>query len=257
MQRKWIADTPILGRGGIGARRMVCAFLCSIAAVALFWFVAGGDTVFAQETAAPTKSALTYVTDGGVIGFIILICSVVGFSLAITFAFQIKRDALIPPDVLEQVEGLLDDGEHDEAFHVCEANPSFLSAILASGLERVDDGYEEMQRAMEEAGELETTKLHQKVGYLALIAAVSPMLGLFGTVYGMILTFNTIAGAEVQPKPNELASGISTALVTTFLGLLVAIPMTVLYTVFKNRVVHVVLEVGGIAEEIVGRFKSS
>ena len=81
------------------------------------------------------------------------------------------------------------------------------------------------------------------------------MLGLFGTVYGMIVTFNDIAGATVAPQPRELAGGISIALVTTFLGLLVAIPMTVLFVFFKNRVVNVVLEVGGITEELLSRFK--
>ena len=71
----------------------------------------------------------------------------------------------------------------------------------------------------------------------------------------MIVTFNKIAGAEVQPKPADLAGGISIALVTTFLGLLVAIPMTVLYVFFRNRVVNVVLELGGISEDLIGRFK--
>ncbi len=206
---------------------------------------------------SPPKTLFSYIQDGGFIGLIILMCSIVGFSLAITFAFQIRRDTLIPPEVLEQVEGLFEDEEYEEAFHVCEASPSFMSAILMSALAKVDDGYEKMQRSMAETGEIETTKLHQKIGYLSVIASVAPMLGLFGTVYGMIQTFNTIASSEVQPKPADLAGGISIALVTTFLGLLVAIPMTVLFVVFKNRVVNVVLEVGGIAEELMERFKES
>jgi biopolymer transport protein ExbB len=94
------------------------------------------------------------------------------------------------------------------------------------------------------------------VGYLSLIAAVSPMLGLFGTVQGMIITFNVIANSEVQPKPAQLAGGISTALVTTFEGLVVAIPMTALYAVFRNRVVNVIMEIGGITEELTSRFKT-
>jgi biopolymer transport protein ExbB len=81
------------------------------------------------------------------------------------------------------------------------------------------------------------------------------MLGLFGTVWGMILTFNVIAASAVQPKPAELASGISTALVTTFEGLLVAIPMTVVFVIFRNRVVNVIAEISGITEELTARFK--
>lgn len=245
------------GRGP--SQRFLRAFSWAFLALAACWiFLDPAGVALAQEGGEVAKKTLfSYIQDGGFIGLIILLCSIVGVSLAITFAFQIRRDTLIPPEVLEQVEGLFEDEEYEEAFHVCEANPSFMSAILMSALAKIDEGYEKMQRSMSETGEIETTKLHQKIGYLSVIASVAPMLGLFGTVYGMIQTFNIIAQSEVQPKPADLAGGISTALVTTFLGLLVAIPMTVLFVVFKNRVVNVVLEVGGIAEELMERFKAS
>ncbi len=241
------------------SQRFLRAFSWIFLGLAACWiFLDPAVAAFAQETDTMDKKTLfDSIRDGGIIGLVILLCSIVGVSLAITFAFQIRRDTLIPPEVLEQVEGLFDDEEYEEAFHVCEANPSFMSAILMSALAKVDEGYERMQRAMGETGEMETTKLHQKIGYLSVIASVAPMLGLFGTVAGMIETFNQSAGSEVQPKPADLAGGISMALVTTFLGLLVAIPMTVLFVVFKNRVVNVVLEVGGIAEELMERFKES
>jgi biopolymer transport protein ExbB len=212
---------------------------------------------FAQTTAPapPSKTLLDYVKDGGGIGHVIILCSIAGVSLSIAFAFQIRRDVLVPPELLGQVEELFENEEYEEAFHICEANPSFLSTVLASGLAKLDEGYEEMQMAMNDTGDVEATKLHQKVGYLSLIAAISPMLGLFGTVWGMILTFNVIAASAVQPKPAELASGISTALVTTFEGLLVAIPMTVVFVIFRNRVVNVIAEISGITEELTARFK--
>jgi biopolymer transport protein ExbB len=108
---------------------------------------------------------------------------------------------------------------------------------------------------MIETGEVEANKLHQKVGYLSMIAAISPMLGLFGTVAGMITTFAEIAGATTQPKPADLARGIFQALVTTYEGLVVAIPMTVVFVVFRNRVINIILEVGTISEELMSRFK--
>lgn len=250
-------ETLLPGHGP--SQRFLRAFSWIFMGLAACWiFLDPAGAAYAQETeAVGRKTLFSYIQDGGFIGLIILLCSIVGVSLAITFAFQIRRDTLIPPEVLEQVEGLFEDEEYEEAFHVCEATPSFMSAILMSALAKVDDGYEKMQRAMAETGEIETTKLHQKIGYLSVIASVTPMLGLFGTVYGMIQTFNTIASSAVQPKPADLADGISIALVTTFLGLLVAIPMTVLFVVFKNRVVNVVLEVGGIAEELMERFNES
>ena len=241
------------------SQRWLRSFTWVFLGLAACWLLLDPACVaFAQNTeGVPKKTLFSYIQDGGGIGLVILLCSIVGVSLAITFAFQIRRDILIPPEVLEQVEGLFEDEEYEEAFHVCEANPSFMSMVLVSGLSKLEEGYEKMRLSMDETGEIETTKLHQKVGYLGVIASVTPMLGLFGTVWGMIQTFNTIAIAEVQPRPADLAGGISTALVTTFLGLLVAIPMTVLFVVFKNRVVNVVLEVGGIAEELMGRFKEA
>jgi len=110
---------------------------------------------------------------------------------------------------------------------------------------------------MQETGEVETMKLNHKVGYISLIAAITPMLGLFGTVSGMISTFNVIAVAEVQPKPSDLAGGISQALVTTYEGLVVAIPMLIVFNIFRNRVMSVVAEVGGITEELMGRFRTA
>jgi biopolymer transport protein ExbB len=209
------------------------------------------------ETAPPRKSLLSNVYDSGWIGFVIILCSIVGFSLAITFAFQLRRDTLVPPEVLGQVEQCFEEENYEEAFHVCEAHPSLFSAVMAAGLAKIDRSYEEIENAMIDSGDLESNKLHQKVGWLSLIAAIAPMLGLFGTVAGMIQTFNVIAGSQTQPKPAQLASGISMALVTTYEGLLVAIPMTVLFVVFRNKVVNILLEVGAVTEELMDRFKGN
>lgn len=201
------------------------------------------------------KPLLSYVTDGGWIGVVICLCSVCGIALSITFAIQLRRDALVPPDVLELVEQSFEEENYDEAYQVCENNPSFFSAILAAGLAKIDMGYEDIEKALIETGELESSKLQQKVGWLSLIASVAPMLGLFGTVSGMIGTFNVIAQSQATPKPDQLAGGISQALVTTFLGLLVAIPMTVLFVIFRNRVASIVMEVGALTDELMSRFK--
>lgn len=211
---------------------------------------------FADTGGGAGKSMFSALTDSGFIGFVIVLCSVVGVSLAITFAFQIRRDVLVPPDLIDQVQALFDDEDYEEALAVSEQNPCFLSAVVSSGLERMDEGWESMNDGMIEAGEIEATRLHQKVGYLSMIANIAPMLGLLGTVTGMIITFNKIATSPVQPKPKDLAGGISVALGTTFLGLAIAIPMTIIFIFFRNRVVSVVAEVGQITDEMMSRFKS-
>ncbi len=237
-------------------RVRLAAFL-SVIVVAFFAYLYLPSQAFAADNAPAQKSMFEALTESGWVGIVIVLCSVAGLSLAITFAFQIRRDVLVPPELLGQVEQLFDDEDYEEAFHVCEANPSFLSSVLSAGLSKLDEGYSEMNDVMLETGEIESTKLHQKVGYLSLIANVAPMLGLLGTVMGMIMTFNKLASSAVAPKPAELAGGIGVALGTTFLGLLVAIPMTIVFVFFRNRVVNVVVEIGAITEELMSRFKSA
>jgi len=112
-----------------------------------------------------------------------------------------------------------------------------------------------MKSAMADVTEEEAIKLQQKISYLSLVGNISPMLGLFGTVTGMIQAFQTIARVGAAVTPADLANGISIALVTTFQGLLVAIPCTVAFFIFRNKVVRVVLELNAIADEFVERFR--
>lgn len=225
--------------------------------VALFSFELIGNLAFAQGDAAfvSKKTVLDALMDAGFVGLIIILMSIVGGALSITFAFQLRRDVLVPPDVLGHVEQLFEDEEYEEAYHLCEATPSILSQVVSGGLSKIEEGYEPMTDTMIEVLEMESTKLHQKVGYLSLIANLSPMMGLLGTVYGMIVTFNKIANSKVQPSPTELADGISIALGTTFLGLCVAIPLTAIYVYFRNKVIQVVTEVGAVCEELMARFR--
>jgi len=243
---------PLAGFAGL-LRRFALFIAFFLAVVATTELIVPGFAL--AQTDVEQKTVMDALIEAGPVGLIIVLTSIVGVALSITFAFQIRRDVLVPPELLGHVEQLFDDEDFEEAFHVCEANPSFLSAVISGGLSKMEHGWGEMQTAMLEVGETESTKLHQKVGYLSLIANLAPMLGLFGTVLGMIITFNSIANSSVQPSPKQLASGISVALGTTFLGLAVAMPLTVVFVFFRNRVINVVNEVGSISEEMMARFK--
>ena len=107
---------------------------------------------------------------------------------------------------------------------------------------------------MQEVGEEENMKLEHRLSYMALIGTISPMVGLLGTVQGMISSFSVIANSPTTPKPSELAAGISTALFTTLVGLFIAIPAIALYNILRNRVARLVLEVGIVSEGLMGRF---
>lgn len=99
-------------------------------------------------------------------------------------------------------------------------------------------------------------KLEHRLSYMALIGTISPMVGLFGTVHGMIAAFRVIAAGGATPKATDLAEGISTALFTTLLGLAIAIPAIAAYNILKNRVARLVLEVGILSESLMSRFEN-
>jgi len=226
---------------------------------AILLLVLWGGVALAQGDGAATEVAakrtlLDNLRAAGWAGMVIIAVSIAGLSLVITFAMQMRRNVMVPPDLLAHIEGLFEEEDYDAALEVVESQPSFLSTVLAAGLPKIDRPYPDIVAAMEEAGDREANRIQQRVGYLSLISANATMLGLFGTVLGMVRAFNVIATSKTSPKPAELADGIQQALMTTVLGLMVAIPMSVAYVVFRNRVNNVIDEVSSIATELMERF---
>ena len=195
------------------------------------------------------------IKGGGVIGIFILILSVATLALVIEFFVNVRRDKLCPPELIDEIEALLEEEEYQEALELCENEPNFLTNSLAAGLPRLNEGYPKMKEAMEAQAGIEAVKLQQKVGWMLFLSNVAPMLGLFGTVSGMIAAFDKIVelGAKVTPK--DLAGGISAALITTFLGLLVAIPALAAYQYFKNKATRISIDFAGILEDMTERFR--
>ncbi len=216
--------------------------------------------VLAQDTGGATDTQTTswveaYITAGGPIGFVILFMSFVSLALIIEHIVNVKRDKIVPPQLIDEIEGMMDNEEYQEALELCEAEPNFLTNVLAAALPKINSGFETMKISMDDAGEEEAIKLQQKIGYLSLIGNIAPMMGLFGTVSGMITAFQTIAEKGASVTPADLAGGISQALVTTFLGLFVAIPTMIAYFFFRNKVVRITLEIHAIADDLVERFR--
>jgi biopolymer transport protein ExbB len=200
-------------------------------------------------------SLLDTVMAGGAIGFVIIGMSVVCVALTIEYFVTMSRDKLIPPEILGELEVLFEDEEYEEALELCEAEPSFFTNCVASGIPKMTAGYDMMIESMESENAAETFRLQTKVGYIGTIAAVAPMLGLMGTVYGMIQAFQKIASAKGAPEPSELADSIGLALVTTLLGLIVAIPSLIVNFVLKAKVTKLSIEVGNAVEDLFERFR--
>lgn len=192
------------------------------------------------------------------IGYI-LVFMILSFTLGAFFIMNFlssRRGTICPPELAEQFEQQLDAKQYQEAYETAKADESFLGNVLAAGMARLQSGYTKSIEAMQEVGEDEAMKLEHRLSYMDLIARISPMVGLFGTVHGMINAFQKISESGGTPDPTRLAMDIATALVTTLLGLAIAIPAMVAYTVLRNHVHRLVLEVGMTAEELMNRFEN-
>lgn len=212
----------------------------------------------APETTAPAvpRSFLAYIWNacGWFWGPAFLLVSFILVALIMMNLLQVRRDVLLPAQFVEEFEQKLNAKDFQGAYEYARGDDSFVARVLASGMSRLSRGYEEAVEGMQEAGEDENMALEHRLSYVALIGTIAPMMGLMGTVQGMISSFDKIAMSAVSPKPSELADGISTALVTTLIGLVLAIPAMVFHSILKNRVQRMVLEIGMVSESLMGRF---
>ncbi len=188
----------------------------------------------------------------------ILIFLGLSFILVALFIMNIlssRRDYVCPQHLIEGFEAHLDEKQYQEAYELAKSDESFLGNVLSAGLSRLASSYNHAVVAMQEVGEEENMKLEHRLSYLGLIGTISPMIGLFGTVHGMINAFYEIATGGGTPDPNKLADGISKALLTTLIGLAIAIPAIAAYNILRNRIQRLVLEVGSTSENLMGRFE--
>jgi biopolymer transport protein ExbB len=185
-----------------------------------------------------------------------LFISFVFVALVVMNLLAARRENIVPVALVQGFEQFLNERKYQEAYELAKSDDSFLGQVLSAGLAKLSTGYPQAIEAMQEVGEEETMKLEHRLSYIALIGTVSPMVGLLGTVDGMVQSFMVIARSEVTPKPSELAMGISTALITTLVGLWLAIPAIAVFGILRNRFQRLTLEVGIVAESLMSRFQN-
>jgi len=216
--------------------------------------------LFAQagaESVNETSWLWWYVEACGVFfGPLFLLISIVFIALTIMNWLAISRNAIVPPELLEQFSEKWEAKEYQEAYDIVKNSDSALGKILAVGLVKMSDGVAAVEQAMKDATEQEVMTLEHRLSYLGTIASVSPMVGLLGTVWGMIDAFSVIAKTGA-PQASELAGGISLALVTTQIALLIAIPALALFEIFKNRLARLILELSAQTENVLKQFKQN
>lgn len=213
--------------------------------------------LLAQDTGEPAISLISFVVAGGVVGYLIIALSLGALALVVTHLLQIRRSALAPPELLDELDARLGADRPDVAgaLAICQepANRCFTTRVLGAGLTRVAHsplGGLELRTAMEETASSEVARLYRSTDALALIAAIAPMLGLLGTVVGINAAFGTIAAVEGVARQDQLAGDISLALTTTIMGLILAIPATAAVTFFRNRIDGLAQEVGNRVEAL-------
>lgn len=231
-------------------RFWMAVFACIAAVMVAEPLVAAAQPAGAPPGAAPQATNFwVWLNASGYAGWAIILLSVAFVALAVEYALTIRRATLVPEELRLLLEELVLEGRFEEARAVASDDSSLLGKVMAAALGRRRLSDRSAREAAEEVGRAETDRLYQKIGYLALIANLCPMLGLLGTVGGMMVAFDRIAYAG-QPRVSELAGGIRFALVTTYEGLAVAIPATAVFEVFRNRVSRLTTEAAAIAEDL-------
>jgi biopolymer transport protein ExbB len=190
----------------------------------------------------------------GPIGLAIALMSFYLIALVVWMALNYRAPVAVPPELVHEVQGLLDQSKFNEAYQHLLEDPSFLASVLAAGVRKLPAGVAPAQRAMELANEDATMQMEHRTTYLATVGTLGPMIGLVGTVYGMIKSFQVIATAGSSPQASQLAEGISTALFATLEGIALSIPAIYFYALFRNRIARLSLEVGMIAEPLLEQF---
>ena len=186
------------------------------------------------------KKVIDLIIKGGIVIYPIILCSVIALAVFIERLWILRKKAVIPDGLVNDVEKKLKNKNIAGAMEVCEKSDSSIAKIFMAGLKNSGKGMWLVKEAIEERGGRESIILEKRVGMLSTIANLSPLLGLLGTVSGMIKTFKVMA--QGGGNPSLLAGGIAEALITTAAGLCVAIPVLVGYRILKDKAESLIFE---------------
>ena len=211
-------------------------------------------TPLVADNPIPTKNLLEVIRDGGPLMLPIAICSFVLLVFVFERAISLRRGRVVPGTFvrkfLEQLrESQLD---RDTALELCRKNRSPVAEVFAAAVAKWGRPAVEVEQAIIDAGERVTNGLRRYLRLFNGISTISPLLGLLGTVLGMIRAFNAIATADAMGRPELLAAGISQALLTTAAGLSVAIPALIAYLFFVGRVDRLIIDIDSLGQQGVG-----
>jgi biopolymer transport protein ExbB len=206
------------------------------------------------EAAPPKpKSMLRWALEAsGPIGIFLLCLSVYFTSVVIRLFMEVRVSEAVPPALVEKLETSIKERKFQELYDACRDNESFLAKLVRTGVANLPNGRPEAKEAMNIASDEIVTGLESRISYLAIIGQLGPMIGLVGTIWGMIMSFQEIAtAAGSQPKPEKVAEGISTALFITLEGVALAVPAIFFFSFFRNRIAVITMEATKVADRTI------
>jgi biopolymer transport protein ExbB len=223
----------------------------------LFSWLAQAPAPGAPARNLEVNSVADFVLKGGPVMIPIILCSLVALAVMAERLLALRRSRLIPPAFVPGLRGVLRDvrADREAALAYCASDPSPVAAVMATGIKRLGEPVDLLERHIAEAGERQVRRLRARLRLLAIIASIAPLLGLLGTITGMIKAFQTVAvSGEALGKTEMLAKGIYEAMITTAAGLIVAIPVLLAHHWISAIIEKRVAEIDVLAAEFVEEY---
>jgi len=218
--------------------------------------IGAGAGLLGQAEAVQVQSIWDFVVKGGPMMIPIGLCSLLAMAVIVERLISLRRSKIIPPNFLPDLKPVMDnngDG-YRGALEYCERNASPIAAVFAAGIRSLGASVEIVEKHIEQAGQREILKLRKYLRMLSVIASIAPLLGLLGTIFGMIDAFQTVAASgEALGRTESLAKGIYQAMITTAAGLMVAIPVLVCYHWLSGKIEKLVGDMDQMTVEFVER----
>ena len=197
---------------------------------------------------------LDLIEKSGPVFYALAFCSLIATVVIIERLITLRRSRILPRQIIDVVEAIQPGKDLSLALEVCRKNPGVFSEVMRAGLENVDQKWEVMRDAVIDAGRQETPAIERNLFWLQTVAQASPLLGLLGTVFGMIRMFGSVSLAGLG-DPQILSRGISEAMLATAEGLCIGIPALVAYNYFTARSDRMIAEIENHASRMVARLR--
>ena len=202
-----------------------------------------------QEPASGANLLFWLMKVSGLIGLFILALSFYFVAVVVQQFLELRPAIAAPPEVIEDCDRLIQEGNIKEIVKLVEEDDSFFSRSLHAGLSELEFSVDEAREKLERTADACTINMEKKIGILATIGTLGPMIGLLGTLKGMITSFSAIATSGKTLEAAKIAEGISEALVITFEGVFLSIPAIYFYAMFRNRIAKISVDTTMLADD--------